>query len=440
MTNVLETRHLYAAEFERIAGDAGAVAPSWLATLRRHAMERFDTLGFPTTRDEEWRVTSVAPIANRSFASGSASGTTVAADRVRPFLLAATSAANLVFVNGRYAPELSATSGLPDDIEVGTLSSVLRREADLLEAHLGRYAGFDDRAFVALNTALLHEGAFVRIPSGAVVESPIHVVFVSTPGVEPTATHPRMLVLAGSNSQARLVESYVSTEAGPTFTNAVTEVVLGDGAIVDHYKVLRESVDALHVGNMDVHLAATANFSSLAITLGGGFVRNEVVALLDGEGGECTLNGLYLVDGERLVDNHTTMDHAKAHCASHEMYKGILAGKGRGVFNGKIIVRQDAQKTDAKQSNKALLLSEDSQINTKPQLEILADDVKCTHGATVGQLDAEQLFYLQARGIGREDAHHMLIHAFASDVLNRVRIPELQATLETVLRAQLPRS
>lgn len=440
MTNVLEGRDLFAAEFGRIGRAVGGSEPAWLATRRRHAMDRFDALGFPTTKDEEWRNTSVAPIATGSFVSAATTDVVVTADRVTPFLLDAPGAANVVFVNGRYAPDLSSTAEFPEGIQVGALSSILAGEADLLESHLGRYAGVDDRAFVALNTALLHEGAFVRIPSGAVVESPIHLVFVSSPGSDATATHPRTLVLAGSNSQARLVESYVSVEAGLTLTNAVTEVVLGDGAVVDHYKVLRESVDALHVGNMDVHLAANANFSSHAITLGGGLVRNEVFAVLDGEGGECTLNGVYLVDGERLVDNHTTIDHAKAHCNSHEMYKGILAGKGRGVFNGKIIVRLDAQKTDAKQSNKALLLSEDSQINTKPQLEIFADDVKCTHGATVGQLDAEQLFYLQARGIGREDAHHMLIHAFASDVLNRVRIPELQATLEAVLQAQLPRS
>ena len=400
-------------------------------------MDRFVALGFPTTRDEAWRFTSVAPIASRSFEP--AVDVDAGDIDLSQVIVRDGATTSLVFVNGRYEPELSQVSALPAETEVGTLASALTRDGSLIEHHLGRYATFDDRAFTALNTALMRDGAFVRIPAGAVLEHPIQVTFVCVPGAVESAAHPRVLVLAGAGSRCQLIENYMSSGAGTHFTNAVTEVVLGEDAVVDHYTVNRESADALHVGSLHVRLGRRANFSSHAMTGGGQLVRNDVLAVLDGEGGACTLNGLYLVDGTRLVDNHTTIDHAQPHCDSHETYKGILGGAGRGVFNGAIIVRQDAQKTDAKQANKTLLLSEDAQINTTPQLEIFADDVKCTHGATVGQLDDDQLFYLRARGIGRERSRHMLIHAFAGDVLMRVKIPELRTMLEAELSARLPR-
>jgi Fe-S cluster assembly protein SufD len=247
----------------------------------------------------------------------------------------------------------------------------------------------------------------------------------------------RALIVAGDRTESRIVETYVGPRGTTYFTNAVTEVFAGENAIVDHYKVQQESVEAFHVASMHIHAARSAVVSSHSFSLGGKLVRNDVSALLDGEGAECTLNGLYLADGDRLVDNHTTIDHAKAHCPSHEIYKGILGGKARAVFNGKIIVRQDAQKTDAKQTNRALLLSDEAQINTKPQLEIFADDVKCTHGAAIGQLDEDALFYLRARGLTMQEARDMLIHAFAGDILDRVKIEPLRAALETELYAQL---
>ena len=251
--------------------------------------------------------------------------------------------------------------------------------------------------------------------------------------------HPRLLVLAGENSQVRLVESYAGLGGdGRYLTNAVTEVVGGENSVIDHYKLLLDSFQAFHIAATHIRLARSANFSSHSVTLGGGIVRNDIGVVLDGEGINCTLNGLYLANDRRLVDNHTTIHHARPHCCSHELYKGILDGQAHAVFNGKIVVAIDAQKTDAKQTNKTLLLSEDAQINTKPELEIFADDVKCTHGATVGQLDEDALFYLRSRGLGFDQARNMLIHAFASDLLNRITVKPIRAKLEAVLLEQLP--
>ncbi|MCE2515912.1 MAG: Fe-S cluster assembly protein SufD [Acidobacteria bacterium] len=341
----------------------------------------------------------------------------------------------------------SDVSALPAGVEVTSLADVLAADAGVatrqaVESHLAAVAGIENEGFTALNTALLRDGAVVHVPANTVVEQPIQLLFVTSPppGGAPVMTHPRVLVVVGENAQVRLVESYGGGGESAYLTNAVTEVVAGPGAVVDHYKTVRESPAAYHIASMHVRLGRAASFSSHAVTLEGAIVRNDAQALLDGEGIECTLNGLYLATGRRLVDNHTTIHHAQPHCSSHELYKGILNGAARAVFNGKIIVAIDAQKTDAKQSNKALLLSEDAQINTKPELEIFADDVKCTHGATVGQLDEDALFYLRARGLGLEQARNVLVHAFASDLLNRIAIAPIREQLEDLLLAQLPGS
>src|SRR5439155_1493343 len=271
------------------------------------------------------------------------------------------------------------------------------------------------------------------LPRGAVVEEPIELLYVATTPGEGTVAHPRNLIVAGVNSQATLVETYLGLEDNVYFTNAVTEIVLGENAVLDHYKVQRESTEAFHVATTQVHHDRRSNFKSLYVALGGGLVRNEVRATLDAEGCECTLNGLYLATGTQHIDNHTVIDHAQPHCASHELYKGILDGNAHGVFNGKIFVREDAQKTDAKQTNQTLLLSEDATINTKPQLEIFADDVKCTHGATVGQLSADALFYLRSRGLGLQEARSLLTFAFANDIIERIQVEPLRARLEELL-------
>jgi len=427
----------YLTAFAR-AREAGAGGPAWLRSVREAAIARFGELGFPTSRDEDWRFTSVAPIVERVFQPAPAVAPRVTAADLAPYVFGGDGAARLVFVNGRHAPALSVPGAWPAGVQVGDLAAALAAAPAALEPHLTRLAGFETHPFTALNTALFDGGALVVVPPGVVLDRPIHLMFVSTAPEGPVVTHPRVLIVSGENSQVRLVESHVGVGEGTYFVNTVTEVVAEANAVVDHYKVQRESLRGYHVGSLHVRLARSTNFSSHSIALGAALARNDAVALLDGEGGECTLNGLYLVDGRRLVDNHTTIDHAKPHCDSHEVYKGILSGQGQGVFNGKIIVRPDAQKTDAKQTNRALLLSDDAQINTKPQLEIFADDVKCTHGAAVGQLDDDAVFYLRSRGLDFDQARALLIQAFAGDILGRIRVEPLREQLEAEMVRQLP--
>ena len=425
----------YATAFDHSSRVRSANEPEWLARARAGAFEAFVSRGFPTTRDEEWRFTSVAPIAGIAFVLGSAEarGSDVFADGHR---LGNVACAELVFVNGRYAAALSNVRDLPAGVRVEGLASALAN-GDRVESALTRLAP-RDQPFVALNTAFLEDAAIVRVAAGTIVSAPIHLLFISNSedGVA-TMSHPRVLVVLERDSQATIVETYAGPAGTRYFTNAVTELVAGEHAVVDHYKRQYESAAGYHVGAMHVRAHRSANVSASSISLGGALVRNDVVALLDGEGAECTLDGLYVADGERLVDNHTTIDHAQPHCASREMYKGILSDRARGVFNGKVIVRPDAQKTDAKQTNRALLLSEDAQINTKPQLEIFANDVKCTHGAAVGQLDDEAVFYLRSRGIGQAEARRLLVRAFAGEVLGRMRLEPVRSQVESVLLRQL---
>jgi Fe-S cluster assembly protein SufD len=429
----------YLAEFDRPASARPSSEPAWLAAMRRSALDRFAGAGFPTTRDEEWKFTSVAPLAERTFglAPGGAGDVTGAAIEQRERWMTAIGGCRVVFVNGAHAPQLSSAEW-PGGVQVFSLPAVLAGNAAAVERYLGRLALPDRHAFTALNTAFLHDGVFVWIAPGTVVEKPITLLFESAPSAAATVSYPRVLIVAGDRSEARIVEAYSGPADREYFTNAVTEITVGAGAVVDHYKLQRESRRAFHIGATYVHTTRDSAFSSHSLVFGGALVRNEVVAVLEGEGGDCTLNGLYLAGGQRLVDNHTTIDHAKPHCGSHELYKGILGEQARAVFNGKIIVRPDAQKTDAKQTNKALLLSDEARINTKPQLEIFANDVKCTHGATVGQLDEDAIFYLRARGLGLQEARRILIHAFAGDVLNRIRLEPLRQPLAELLLAELP--
>ena len=436
-TQVTENHAAYRSAFDQLQRESNGVNP--LSELRTRGFSRFSAAGFPTTALESWRFTNVNPLTRRQFVV--AGPTSLDPAMISQFELENFKGPKLVCVNGCYSPELSNIGALPAGVELRSLADTLADDPELVKSQLAKLANFDDpsSSFTALNTAFLQDGFVVRILDDTILEEPIHLLFVGT-GDGDAMSHPRTLVVAGSNSQVRLVESYVGVADGASLTNAVTEVFVGDGAVVDHYKLLRESVEAFHVGSMHLRLGRSSTFSSHAITLGGAIARNEVIAELQGEGGECTLNGLYLANANRLVDNHTTIHHAKPHCDSHELYKGILDGQARAVFNGKIIVAIDAQKTDAKQSNKTLLLSEDAQINTKPELEIFADDVRCTHGATIGQLDAEALFYLRSRGLNLEQSRDVLIHAFASDLLGRIAIEPIRRQLDAVLLQELPGS
>jgi Fe-S cluster assembly protein SufD len=402
---------------------------AWLDALRDTAAERFEKLGFPTTHDEDWRFTSVAPIARTNFLPAQSM------DGPAPGEIASAlfpAACQLVFMNGRYMAGLSTPAGLPPGVQVGSLAEALRAGSDAVKANLARRADISSHAFAALNTANIEDGAYVWVPPGMVVETPIHLVYVSEAGAAPAVSHPRSLILAGANSQATFIESYFGRGEQVYLTNAVTEIVAGDNAVVEHYKLQMEQPQAFHVATLQVEQGRAATFSSHSISLGGALVRNDVNSVL-GEGAECTLNGLYLVNGKQHVDNHTAIDHAMPHGTSHELYKGILDGNASAVFNGRIYVRKDAQKTDAKQTNKNLVLSEDAVINTKPELQIWADDVRCTHGATIGQLDAEAVFYLQSRGIGKKEARDLLTEAFARDIIERIRVAPLRERLEEVL-------
>jgi Fe-S cluster assembly protein SufD len=369
-----------------------ATSTSELSGIRQRAAERFEARGFPTIRDEEWRFTNVAPIAKANLAAA--------------------------------APQISGHS----------LRAALDLDPDLIEEHLGRYASDASNAFVALNTANFEDGAFVHVPRNTVVEEPVWIDFTAIPE---RATHPRNLIVVGAGSQIRIVERY--SGIGRYFTNAVTEIVVGENATVEHVKLEQESFDSFHVATIQVFQAPNSNFKSHNISLGGLLVRNDVNGVLS-SGCEGTLNGLYLTKGRQHIDNHTVLDHAAPHAASHELYKGILDGSSSAVFNGKVLVRKDAQKTDAKQTNKNLVLSENAVINTKPELQILADDVRCTHGATIGQLDQEALFYLRARGIDQIDARDLLIYAFARDVIDRIGIPSVREYLEKALFQSLEHS
>jgi Fe-S cluster assembly protein SufD len=444
MTPTLDS---YVDERER-AKQIGPGVPAAFSRISQTAFDHFLAHGFPNTHQEEWRFTSVAPIAERAFAMAAEPRANVVDFPIAGLSLSSEAAAELVFVDGHYVGSSTNLQVRPTsaDLKVRTtnvrlesLAAAMASRHDGIEAHLTRVAPFESSPFVALNTAFLAQGAYVELPAGTVLQQPIHLVFVATgrnSGQE-TMAHPRVLVVLGANSQATVVETYAGPDGARYFTNTVTEIVLGENAVLDHYTLQYEGAASSHIGAIFAKAQRSATCTLHAINVGGALVRNDVVARLDGEGIDCTLNGLYLADEQRLVDNHTTIDHAQPHCASREIYKGILADRAHGVFNGKIIVRPDAQKTDAKQTNRALLLSEDAQINTKPQLEIFANDVKCTHGAAVGQLDDEALFYLRSRGLSEADARQLLIHAFAADVLNRLPLVAVRSGVEDRLQRQL---
>ena len=409
-------------------------SPAWVKERREAAAKRFAEVGFPTTRQEDWRSTNIAPIADAKFTLASGSFAQAAS------LVASVNvpgAVRLAIVNGQFAAGLSDLSALPKGLRIAGLRDGARDGTDGLEAHLGTVFNIDAHPFAALNTSLLDDGVAIFVTAGVVVETPIHIVVVTGGEGKAVAAHPRVLIVAGANSQARIAQTFIGTPGAEYFNNAVAEVVVGEGAHVTLYTDQRESERAFHLANIQAHVSAKGVFESHAFSTGARIQRHDIGIALKGEGADCTMNGVYLADGERLMDTHTSLDHAMPHCTSHQVYKGILAGKAKAVFNGRIIVQLDAQKTDAKQTNRALLLSDEATINSNPQLEIFADDVKCTHGAAVGQLDEEALFYLQARGLTPADARDMLLHAFAGEVIAGLKIPALREQIETNFFARL---
>lgn len=439
MATVLkESEDLYLKNFREFESREASTASAWLSKLRKEGMEAFAELGFPTTRLEDWKYCNVAPITRVRFQPAAYKLDDRIQKRVEELSFAGPDGTRLVFVNGHYAEELSNIGQLPQGVKVASLAKALKQE-DTVTAHLGRYASHKTHPFVALSTAFMEDGAFIEVPRGVVVEKPIEILYVSIGGEEPWVAHPRNMVIAAQGSQVALVETYVGLDEGVYFNNAVTEIVAEENAHVNYVKLQSESEAAFHVATVLPYAARNAVARTNSIQFGARLGREEVTTVLDGEGAEGHLYGLYVTNGQQLIDNHTTIDHAQPHCLSREYYKGILDGKSTGVFNGKILVRKDAQKTDSKQSDQNLLLSESATINTKPQLEIFADDVRCTHGATIGQIDPESIFYLRSRGIGLEEARNLLMVAFAGEIIDHVKFEPLRERLKAALLAKMRR-
>lgn len=422
-------RELFQAEIQNDA--------AWLERIRESAYDRFVEVGFPTVRDEEWKYTNVAPLAKAKFAPASVS--TLSSDDAKKFAYPETSQSQLVFVNGVPRLDLSSLAALPKELVVLSLTDAIsdNRFAEQLQSHLGRHADYIANSFTALNTAFASVGAFIFVPGGLQVTQPVHVLFLSDSRENPVASFPRLLVVAEQGSRLSLIESYASVTDSAYFTNVVAEISLADNAQLEHYRVQREGREAFHIATTSVTLARHSRYDTTNINLGAGLSRHDMQVRMDEEGAECTVDGLYLVGDGQHHDTHSVIDHRKPHCTSHQLYKGILDGKSRAVFNGKIFVRHDAQKTDAMQTNKNLLLSNEARVDTKPQLEILADDVKCAHGAAVGQIDEEEMFYLETRGIHPELARNLLTYGFAEEVINKIKIGSIKSQLDDAVLRRL---
>ena len=418
-----------------MSGAASVDATGWLNAVKAKAQARFDASGLPKPTDEDWRQTDVRAVA--PFLATRAAAAQVGPTALDALPLATMLPCRAVLVNGRYAKDLSDVSGLPRGVRVQCLAHALVDQSDAVAANLSRAASIETAPFVALNTALLEDGIVVTVDAGVDAGVPLHVVHVAVPGNAPAAITPRVLVIAGAASRLTVVETFVSLAAGTYLTNAVTEVIAQDDAHVTHVKIQSEGPEGWHVATVAGHQARGAQFLSHNVSLGARLARNDVGSRLDGPGAECHLYGFYLADGDQHVDNHTWLDHAMPNCPSWEMYKGLLAGRSRAIFNGRIVVRDGAQKTDAKQSNKNLILGDDAMVFTRPQLEIHANDVKCTHGATIGHLDDESLFYLRTRGIGKDEARNVLISAFSDDVIDKIPVAAVREVLADALHRRL---
>jgi len=424
------------AERQRQLASSG---PEWLRTLRHDALARFRELGLPTTRLEAWRTTNLSTVAATEFVPPAGGISDDLLSRLPAAARVDLGGPRLVFVNGSYASDLSSPPPQAAGLWYGSLPDALAALPERVRPHLTRREPAATQALDALNASFLEDGAVVLVDAKHDAGPPLQLLFVSTPSEQPTATHPRTLIVAESGSRLQVVETHVGLADDLYLTNAVTDVVAGDDTHLEHYRIQLESSKAFHLSTIHSRQTRDSRCSLFNINLGGRLVRHDVVSVLDGEGAECRLDGLALTRDEQHIDNHTVLDHARPHGSSRELYKGILDGNSRAVFNGRIIVRPDAQKTDAKQSNPNLLLSAGALANTRPQLEIYADDVKCTHGATVGRLDEEAVFYLRSRGISDLDARNLMLAAFAGEVLERIEPAPLRSELERAVAERLPR-
>lgn len=433
-----ETKDHYRSDFERLRDALPGGRVPWMKRRREAALARFAARGFPTVRDEAWKYTDTGVIARRAFTTASPPARVgLARGDLAAFTIPDLDCHRLVFVDGRIAPELCDPGVLPAGAAVGGLAAALEGDAAGVEKLLGRLAGDDGNGFAALNTAFMTDGVCLRLADGVALERPVHVLHLSTADTDGTAVHPRNLVALGRGSRAVLIETYAGLREAAGLTNVQSEVLLGEGAELEHYKLQQESAKTFHIADTGVHVPAGARYRAHGIDAGGRLVRNGVRVRIDGAGAECELNGLYVLSGRQHVDNHTVIDHLKPEGVSREFFKGVLEGHARSVFSGKVIVHPDAQHTDARQTNHNLLLSGNAEADTRPQLEIYADDVKCAHGATVGQLDPDALYYLQSRAIDEAAARSLLIYAFANDVIGRLSLEPVRSHLERTLTERL---
>lgn len=432
----------YVAAHQAFVGNGAGAAPAWLAELRQSGIGRFGALGFPTMKQEAWRFTSVASLTASKFelAPPIPDPRYPGPGDIQPFLLGDAAPHRLVFVNGHFSSSLSDTAGLPPGVQVTNLAAAVASDA-LAREHLGKYVGYGERPFAALNTAFIRDGALVHVPAGVTVDEPIQLLFLTVArGETRIVTHPRTLIVVERQARAAIVETYAGLQDGVYWTNAVTEIAVADGGRVDCYRVQREGPRAYHVAVTEAHQGRDSSVNLHAVAFGATLARHDIAGVLEGTGGSLILNGLYLLGKEQHADHHTTIDHAAPHCESHEYFNGVLDGRSRGVFTGRIIVRPGAQKTDSKQTNNNLLLSTDAHADSQPQLEIYADDVKCTHGSTVGPLDPRALFYLRSRGLDEAHARRLMTYGFAADILGRMEIPALRSQLDEVVRRRLAES
>ena len=403
---------------------------AWLDLVRNSAMDRFEQLGFPSVKDEDWKYTNLATLAKEEFVPVASGSTDAREIESYP----ETAETHLVVVDGFLREDLSTKTGLGDVVAIDLFSAVEdARYNKIVRKYLARNAGYHNNGLTALNTAFLQSGVFLWIPKNVKLERPLQITFVADNG----ANFPRLLVVAEENSSATLIESFVSSHSGKYFTNAIAEIVVKDGSQLEHYRVQRESNSAYHVSTTSAELGRSSRYDTTSINLGAQLSRHDVSVVMDHEGAETAVDGLYMVGADQHSDTHSVIDHKQPHCTSHQLYKGILDGNGRAVFNGKVFVREGAQKTDAQQTNKNLLLSDKARVDTKPQLEIYADDVKCAHGAAIGQIDPEELFYLEARGIGPELGRSLLTYGFAEEVIGKIKIDSIRAQLDEFVLRQL---
>ena len=432
MNTTTDIRKHYLKNFKLFDQRTNGNPQSPIHILRQKGIDDFLQYGFPMSSDEEWRFTNIAPITRTPFLPvPSTAKNDIAKSVLEQHLISGMAGSRLTFVNGHFISGLSELKS--DTIRIQNLAAVVNSGHESIDRYLQLFTHSEKNAFTFLNTGFLYDGSFIVIPDNMIVEQPIYLLFIAKETPEPAMIQPRNILIVGKNSKVSIVEQFVSLTDSFYLTNTITQIVAGENSFIEHTKIQTESLNAFHIGSTQVQQQSGSNFTSHSMMLGGAIVRNNITAILEAEHIECTLNGLSLTAGNQLIDNHTIIDHAHPYCDSHELFKAILDGSSRGVFNGKIYVRKDAQKTNARQTNKTLLLSDQATMNTKPQLEIFADDVKCTHGATIGYLDSEMIFYLRSRGIGIEEARDLLIHAFASDITKRISDESVQRYIDALI-------